>query len=137
MTLSEDVENAGRQVANATGVDLANALNSALELFLNPPFKAALGRVVDINGVKSEVFSSIVLSPPPDTSLPMPEEFPSDQAAAVIDATEVLDLANFRSAYSRIASAKRLRKNPKLAEQGKPTSTITLGIILSDALRCR
>lgn len=131
MTLAEEVRHTGRQVAEAPRADLANALNSALELYLNPPFKARSGCIADTDGGKSKAFATILFVPPSDISSTDPEVVAADAAAAIIDATESIDLVSFRSAYSRIAEAKRLRKNPNPAEQVKPKSTITLGIIFA------
>jgi hypothetical protein len=54
---------------------------------------------------------------------------PADNAAAVIDVVENIDLASFRAVYARIAQAKRLKKSPAPRVAGPPVTTITLGII--------
>ena len=49
---------------------------------------------------------------------------PADNAAAVIDVVENIDLAGFRAAYARIAHAKRSKKSPAPRVAGPPVTTI-------------
>lgn len=131
MELSQQVHDAGREVASATGETLPGILNEALGRFLGWPFKAASGRAADRAGHKTETFASVVYTAPAGAAAPDPQALPADTVAAVIDACESLDLESLRAAYERIAQAKRLTKAPAPCLSGTPVSTITLGIIFS------
>ena len=53
MSLSDEVQSAGRLLETATEVTLADLLNSALNKFLGWPYQAISGRVVDQEGTCS------------------------------------------------------------------------------------
>jgi len=56
---------------------------------------------------------------------------PFDAVAAVIDASESLDLERLRAAYGRIAQVKRLRKSAALRPKDPPSTNVTLGVIFA------
>lgn len=53
-SVSSRVFDAGQQLAAASGLDLAHALDEALNQFLGWPFRAAAGRATDFDGKWSE-----------------------------------------------------------------------------------
>ena len=135
MTLSEQAYAAGQEVAAATGSSLVATLNAAVGRFLGWPYNIAPGCIADADGRKTESFASVIYverdgAAPPDPSRPSP----ADNAAAVIDVHECLDLEGLRAAYARIADAKNLRKSPAPQVAGTPSTTITLGIIYAHSL---
>lgn len=131
MELSQQVHDAGREVASATGVTLPAILNDVLGRFLSWPFKTTSGCAVDRDGHKTGSFASVVYTAPQGAAVPDPWAIPADTVAAVIDASECMDLENFRAAYERIAQAKRLKKTAAPCLPGIPNTTITLGIIFA------
>lgn len=131
MSLAQEVHDAGQEVAAANPVDLANLLNSSIQRFLGWPYKTISGCVVDRDGTRSEVFTSVVYAAPEGEVAPDPHAIPADSVAAVIHATENLDLDSFRVAYERIAQVKKLKKAPGPQLRGVPITTVKLGIIFA------
>lgn len=131
MEISQQVHEAAKEVASATGATLSGILNDVLSRFLGWPFKATSGCALDRDGHKTESFASVVYTAPQGTTALDPLAIPADTVAAVIDAFEGMDLENFRATYERIAQAKKLRKTPAPCLPGIPNSTITLGIIFA------
>lgn len=128
MTLSDEVRNAGKEVAAATFSNLADPLNAAIGQFLGWPYKTGPGSVIDAQGTKTEPFASVIYAAVEGNKDPAPNPIPADNVAAVIDVSERLDLEGLRAAYSRIAQAKRLKKAPPPRMNG-PSTNVTLGII--------
>ncbi len=132
MGLSEDVRQAGQEVVAATPASLPNAVNAFIAQFVGWPFTATSGFVFDRDGNRTDTFASVVHTTPSAPNGPHVGGLPADGVAAVIDATEVIDIASLRTAYARIGDVKRLRKRrvPRLAG-APPMTTVTLGIILA------
>ncbi len=132
MGIARDVHDAGEQVALATEPSLAGVLNGVLGRFLGWPFKATPGWVIDQDGGRTEVFGSVIHTPPITPSSSAHEGIPADTVGAVIDARYGIDdLDEFRSSYRRVAEAKSLRKSPAPRLDAMPNSTITLGLIFA------
>ena len=131
MALAHEVQDAGQEVAAANGATLADVLNCAIRRFLSWPYSTASGCVVDRHGTNTEAFASVVYAVLQGGAAPDPGPIPADTVAAVIDATESMDLDSFRGAYSRIAQAKRPKKTPGPRLKGTPSTTVTLGIIFA------
>jgi hypothetical protein len=131
MAISQEVLEAGEQIAASAGAALAGVLNAGIERVLGWPYKVASGRIVDRDGIRTEAFATVVYTAPDKTSELDLNAVPADNAAAVIDVVENIDLAGFRAAYARIAHAKRLKKSPAPRVAGLAVTTITLGIIYS------
>jgi hypothetical protein len=131
MSISQEVQEAGREVAAASGAVVADMLNSRIGRFLGWPYKMTSGSVADRDGNKTEAFASIVYAARDGSAVPDPGAIAADTVAAVIDVSESLELESFRAAYARIAQAKRLKKSPGPRLEGTPSTTITLGIILA------
>jgi hypothetical protein len=132
MELSQQVHDAGQEVASATGPTLAAVLNGVLARFLGWPFKATPGYAADRDGNRAETFASVIHTPSASAAATVPNAIPADTVAAVIDACERMDrLEEFRAAYRRIARVKTLRKSPAPRLEGIPNTTITLGIIFA------
>jgi hypothetical protein len=123
--------NAGQELAAASGTGIAVALNQILNRSLGWPFRAATGQVVDLQGQKTETFGTLIYTTSEKDSPVEPVEITADALACVVDVSETLDLASFRSAYERIDQVKRLKKSPAPEMKGVPHTTITLGIIFT------
>ena len=86
--------------------------------------------VVGDDGSRTDAFACVVHTTPARND--GAGGFPADCVAAVIDASENLNLEGLRVAYARIAQAKRLKKKPAPRVAGAPpTTTVTLGIVLA------
>ena len=131
MAIAQEVQDTGRQVAGATAAALAGILNAGIERFLGWPYKTNSGCILDRDGIRTEPFASVIYTAPEDSAAPDPGAIPADIVAAVIDASESMDLDSFRAAYTRIALAKRLKKAPGPCLKDTPSTTITLGIIFT------
>jgi hypothetical protein len=131
MTLSQEVYEAGKEIASATGASLPSILNGVLERYVHWPIKVSSGRLLDRNKSRSDDFVSVVYAVPEAGTRSEPEDIPADNAAAVIDACESLDLEKFRASYARIAHVKRLKKSPAPVVDGVPVQTTTLGLIFA------
>ena len=129
MGLSQEVHDAGQEVASATEATLSDALNRVLGRFLGWPYRVSSACVVDRDDNRTERFASVAYVASGSASDPEPDCVPADAAAAVVDACGELDLEAFRAAYERVAQAKRLGKSPAPHLEGTPVTTVTLGII--------
>jgi hypothetical protein len=109
---------------------LQEVLNSAFRRFIGWPYETCSGCIIDMDGNKSVLFSSVVFALPARSAKFAPDAIPADLAGAVIDVSENMDLAGFRMAYLRIAEAKRLKKEASPRMDG-PRTNVTLGIILA------
>jgi len=130
MNLTEEARLCGEQIDKASATDRGAVLNSSIERFAGWPYKAIAGYIVDSNGQASASFASIVhtaFAQPPGAS---PDAIPADNAAAVIDVIEDLDLDSLRTAYKRIVQVKRLKKSPA-PNLKVPVATLTLGMIFA------
>jgi hypothetical protein len=125
MELSQEVHDAGQEIAAATEGTVADTLNRVLGRFIGWPFEATPGYASDRDGNRTALFASVVRTASNADSIP------ADAVAAVIDVCDVLDLDGLRTAYRRIAQAKTLKKSrpPDLGDV--PHTTMTLGIVLA------
>jgi hypothetical protein len=129
MDVSQEMRQAAQNVIAAPPDSFADALNGFVRTFVGWPFAAASGCAVDDDGNQSDVFASVIHTTPAKDGT---GGFPADGVAAVIDASDNLDIDGLRAAYARIAHAKRLKKKPTPRVPGAPpTTTITLGIVLA------
>jgi hypothetical protein len=132
MRASAEVHQAAQEVVVAATASLADALNGFIAKFVGWPFTAAPGFVVDEDGNRTDAFVSVVHTTPAKIDGPNAGGFPADGVAAVIDASERLDLEGLRAAYARIVRSRQLKKRPAPSIKGTtPTTTVTLGIILA------
>jgi hypothetical protein len=131
MGLSEEIRDAGQDLASATGATLPDMLNGAFGRFVSESFGTTSAFVVDHNRNRTATFASVVHAVREGAANSDQQAIPADSAAAVIDACEDLNLDNLRAAYERIAQAKRLKKGMARRVDGVPTTTITLGIIFA------
>jgi len=131
MGLHQEVYDAGQEIASATGANLPVSLGSILGRFLGWPFEVISGKVVDLEGNKTDTFASVVYAKSEGAVATDLDAIPADATAAIIEACENMDLEGFRAAYRQVAKAKRLKKRavPHLKET--PRTTVTLGIIFA------
>ncbi len=133
MTLFEEIYQAGREITSASETALPGVLNNVLGRYFGWPLKVGPGYLVDLERKRSSVFASVIYagSPASNGSTQEPQEINADNAAAVIDVCETLDLAKFSVSYARIAETKRLKKRPPPQVAGVPVQTTTLGVIFA------
>ncbi|MET4740290.1 hypothetical protein ABIF73_004429 [Bradyrhizobium japonicum] len=122
MSLSQNVLELSQTVVAADRNATTETLNGALNKILSPTFRATAGVIVDISNARSAEFASVVHGTENGAN-----EIRADDAAAVIDVVDELDLIAFRNSYSRISDAKRLAKSS--TPRGVERSTATLGIL--------
>lgn len=115
--------------------DIEGLLNAAIGRVLSWPFKAEPASVVDRDGTRTYRFASVVYTVQ-EGSAPLDRDIPSDNTAAVIDASGNMDLEGFRAAYEHVALAKRLRKSPAPRLDGVASTTTTLGVIFAQRSAC-
>jgi hypothetical protein len=127
MTLAQNVHDAAVDVLAATNAkELADRLNALIRSFVGWPFTVSSASVRDVDGNQVEQFGSVIHVESKDDEQGI---VLSDRVAAVFEVIETLDVATLRSAFERIAAAKRLKKSPppKVAM----TTTVTLGVIVA------
>ena len=130
MDASQEVHQSAQGVIAAPSASLAVALNTFVGTFVGWPFRASPGFLVDDVGNRTDAFACVIHTTP--ESKDGAGGFPVDGVAAVIDASENLDLKGLRAAYARIAQAKRPKKKPAPRVAGAlPITTVTLGIVLA------
>lgn len=127
--IAQNVFNAGQKLAESTG-SLADALNHTMNQLLAWPYRAVKGYIRDTEGQKTDNLGTIITV---SQSQPTTEAvyFNADNVACVIDVCESMDVEKMRTAYDRIACAKRLKKTRSPDISGVPHTTVILGMILS------
>jgi hypothetical protein len=128
MSISDVVRELAR-IVTSTSENLEESLNAGLNRLLGTSFKSVSGISRDTDGQETEHFSTLVVRN--SATAASSENIPADDLACVIDSTDKMDIAFLRSAYERIASAKKLKKAPAPGSAAKPRSTVTLGVILA------
>lgn len=130
-SISIAVRDAGKELAAATGSNIGSTLNQVLNRFLGWPFHAARGFASDSEGMKTDIFETLVYTSSQDGSSAEPLNVDANALACIIDVSESIDVEHLRSAYERIARAKRLKKDAAPHIPGVPLTTVTLGIIFA------
>ncbi len=128
MAIAQETLETGRQVAAVSAGLLSAALQAGIERYVGWPYKVASSSVVDTDGAVSETFAAVVYAAKEKSPAAAPAQIPADSAAVVVDATDSLTIDTFRTAYARVARAKRLKKSPA-PKLDMPTTTVTLGVI--------
>ena len=129
--IAQLIYNAGQNLKDVSGAEIAPALNESLNCFLGSSFRAVNGSVRDSQGGQTGVFDTVIsaISPKP-TNAEFPE-FSADSTACVIAASEMLNLEGFKAAYDRISKAKTLKKAPLVAKESNQQINATMGIIFT------
>src|SRR5580700_10175238 len=117
MDPSTALHDAAREVIAAPASSLTAVLNGFIVKFVGWPFTAAPGFLVNGES-RTEIFACVVHTTPAIQEGRDAGGLTADGVAAVIDASDHLDLENLRAAYGRIAHAKRLKKKPAPALKG-------------------
>lgn len=130
MDPSAALHEAAQEVAVATGSTLSAVLNGIIAKLVGWPFTVTSGFIGD-GETRTEGFACVVHTTPAVHEGLDASGLPADGVAAVIDASDYLDLEHLRAAYARISQAKRLKRRPAPALKGTPTTTVILGIILA------
>jgi hypothetical protein len=125
--ISKKVDQAAERLLAADASALSVAFNETIFDFIGPAFVAKRAMVVDRTGNSSKP-STVIYRAGNDESA-RNESVAADQAAAVIEVYDELDINKLRDAYLRIASAK-LRKKTRIP-RGETRTNITLGIIFA------
>lgn len=130
MDPSRDVHNAAQEVLAAPAPLLTESLTKFIAKFVGWPFTVSSGFAVDGENRTSN-FACVVHTTPALKEGPDAGGLPADGVAAVIDASQTLDLESLRAGYDRIVQAKQLKKKPAPALKDAPTTTVTLGILFA------
>jgi len=128
-TVSEEIYNSGQNLVEA-GANLTSELNQTLNKYLSWPLQVVSGSAVDSDGLKTDVFGTVIHTISANNQNTNLVEIQADTIACIIDASEAIDLDSFSAAYKRIADAKALKKF-KLLQTNGGTRNETLGIILA------
>jgi hypothetical protein len=127
---SRDVHDAAQEVVATPASSLADSLNKFIAKFVGWPFTVSTGFIVDGEN-RTDTFACVIHTTQRLKPVREADGLRADGVAAVIDASENLDLESLRAAYGRIAHAKRLKKKPAPSVKGAPTTTVTLGIVFA------
>jgi hypothetical protein len=127
--VEETLERA-RELIEAKGQDFPERLRELLQTLYGWPIRIGMGAVRD-NETATEPFSVVIYTPWEEANAGVITTIPADNAAAVIETIETLDVDNFEAAYRRIAGAKALAKSPAPKVNDTPVSTTTLGGIVA------
>ena len=111
MTIAEEALTTGRDIVASPEANVASTINGGLATFVGWPYELRQEAWFDLDGRASHAFASVVCMGEGSGQQPA-SAIISDRVAAVIDTSESLDLDSFRSAYARIAAAKRHKKSP-------------------------
>lgn len=130
-SISQIVYDAGQKLAESKTGSLADALNRTLNQLLASPFQSSKGYVIDADGQKTEIFSTLIYTVSESQLATESSNFNADNVACVVDVHEILDVEKLRTAYERISCAKKLKKTPAPNVPDVPLTTVTLGIIFA------
>ena len=100
MDASQEVHQSAQGVIAAPSASLAVALNTFVGTFVGWPFRASPGFLVDDVGNRTDAFACVIHTTP--ESKDGAGGFPVDGVAAVIDASENLDLKGLRAVHVRV-----------------------------------
>lgn len=128
MPLSTRVHEIGLRLADATSSELNRTLCEGLSVVLGFPYRVTTSSVSD-GATCTTTFAAVVYAATDASTTSAQGGIPADNAAAVIEAIDDLDLTSFSQAYARVAVAKRLTKAPAPKIGDIPVSTNTLGIV--------
>jgi hypothetical protein len=128
--LANEFHRAGQKIAAAPETSISVELNDQLNRVLGWPFMAASGTAFDADGQGTGAFASLIFTRAQGENPQYgPVNIVADRVACVLDVSHTLDLEGLRSAYRRVALAKKLKKSP--AAKGILHTTITFGVIFA------
>jgi hypothetical protein len=125
--ISKRVDQAAERLLAADASALSVVFDQIISDFIGPNFIAKRAMMVDRTGNSSKPSTVIYRADVGES--PTTESVAADQAAAIIEVYDELDINTFRDAYLRIASAKLLKKTG--IPRGETRTNITLGIIFA------
>lgn len=128
MNVADQARAAGRKIHAAASGDVAGTINAGITEVIGWPFAATSGRLVDLTGTATEVFTSVVHTA--KQGFVAGNDIPADNAMAVIDVVEELDINELRAAHARLIVVKRLAKS-RPPQAGAPVATVTMTIIFA------
>lgn len=135
----------GKAVHQAATADVGATLNSGFAEFIKFPFSCSPGKLIDSAGSVSDHFACVVHAA--RSGVATGENIPADNACAVIDQIEDLDLNELRSAHARCLAVKRLQRAELPKDDKTPVAQMTMTVIyarragvsidvLADEFRC-
>jgi hypothetical protein len=135
----------GKAVHQAATADVGATLNSGVAEFIKFPFSCSPGKLIDSAGSVSDHFACVVHAA--RSGVATGENIPADNACAVIDLIEDLDLNELRSAHARCLAVKRLQRAELPKDDKTPVAQMTMTVIyarragvsidvLADEFRC-
>lgn len=128
MNVADQARAAGKKIHAAAPGDLAATINAGIAEVVGWPFAATSGRLVDLTGNATEVFASVVHTA--KQGFVAGNDIPADNAMAVIDVVEELDINELQAAHARLLVVKRLEKL-RAPQAGAPAATVTMTIIFA------
>jgi hypothetical protein len=129
-SVAKEMLDRARGLIDTSELDFSASLRALLRDLYGWPYKISAGAIRDNERV-SDPFGVVIYVPPDEATTASDDAIPSDNAAAVIETVETLDVDTFETAYRRIACAKALAKSPALEVNGTPVSNTTLGGIVA------
>jgi len=131
-SIAQQIHSAAEALLSAVegaGAEIGEALNSALNRLLKPPYNAMSAHIVDVEGVNTQNCSNLICASS-QTKVSSDSNVPADTVACVIHAALTLTAEELGYGYERIASVKRLKRAPRTHTETWQTDT-PLGIVFA------
>jgi hypothetical protein len=133
MNVADQARAAGRKIHVAAPGDVAAAINAGMAEVIGWPFAVTSGRLFDLAGKQTAAFASVVHTA--KQGFAPGDDIPADNAMAVIDVVEELDINELRASHARLLVAKHLEKSAAPQTRETPVATVTLTIIFARKAR--
>jgi hypothetical protein len=127
--ISDQLRSSGHAIHSATPAELEGVLNRSVEATVRFPFRCSPGRLVDSSGQASQRFACVVHVERIAGSTTEGGDIPVDNACAIIDFIEDLDVEELRAAHQRSLVVKRLRRTELPDINSTPVGDGTVCII--------
>jgi hypothetical protein len=128
-SISDQLRSSGHAIHSATPAEVEGVLNRCVEATVRFPFRCSPGRLVDSSGQISQRFACVVHVERIAGASTEGGDIPVDNACAIIDFVEFLDIEGLRAAHQRSLVVKRLRRAELPHINSSPVADGTVCII--------
>jgi len=127
--ISDQLRSSGHAIHSATPAEVEDVLNRCVEATVRFPFRCSPGRLVDSSGQASQRFACVVHVERVAGSGTKIGDIPVENACAIIDFIEELDVEGLREAHQRSLVVKKLQRTELPSINSTPVADGTVCII--------
>jgi hypothetical protein len=126
---SDRLRASGNAIHTAAPSEFEGVLNKCVGATLKFPFKCSPGRLIDSLGQASQRFACVIQATRTTAPAAESENVPVDNACAIVDFVEELDIEGLRAAHQRSLVVKRLQRIELPNVKSSPVADGTLCVI--------